>query len=122
MIIKNTLLRLKLIKLFFPYFVLLRCFPVWLLFKSNFGGCSARGCGKLKRTLPEICDRRPCKAVPLEAGRNYESKVAPCGNHFALSAASLVAPLVNFTNAIASLLYSLVRDIDTEEPEIEFFK
>lgn len=50
MIIKNTLLRLKPIKLFFPYFVLLRCFPAWLLFKSNFGGCSARGCDKLKRT------------------------------------------------------------------------
>jgi len=89
MITKNTLLQFELIKLFLP---ILDCFPAWLLYKSNFGGCSTRDCGKLKRMLPEICDCRPRKAAPLETGKNYESKVASRGNHFALSAAFRMHP------------------------------
>jgi len=96
MITKNTLLQFELIKLFLPilvyyissyftgfrhgFYTNLISADVALEIAANLKGCFPRFA---------IAGLFP---APLETGKNYESKVAPRGNHFALSAAFRMHP------------------------------
>jgi len=100
MITKNTLLQFELIKLFLPILVYYTVSSYFTVFRHGFytnlisADVALEIAANLKGCFPRLAIPfaglvKPCR---WKREKNYESKVAPRGNHFALSAAFRMHP------------------------------